>query len=82
MQKKYVSQREASDWLGRSERTLLTMRQAGLLIEGICWIRKIPQNPNSHVLYNLDACEAILSGLAKASSMEQPFEKVKEVATA
>ena len=58
------------------------MRQAGMLVEGTCWIRKIPQNPNSYVLYNLDACEAILSGLAKASSMEQPFEKVKEVATA
>ena len=82
MFKKWVSQKEAANWLSRSERTLLNMRQAGMLVEGTCWIRKIPQNPNSHVLYNLDACEAILSGLAKASSMEQPFEKVKEVATA
>ena len=83
MQKKYVSQREAADWLGRSERTLLTMRQAGLLIEGICWIRKIPQNPNSHVLYNLQACEEVLSGLAKARSMETDLLiKKKEVASA
>ena len=83
MQKKYVSQREASDWLGRSERTLLTMRQAGLLIEGVCWIRKIPQNPNSHVLYNLDDCDEGLSGLAKASSMEPDlWKRKKEVAPA
>ncbi len=83
MQKKYVSQREASDWLGRSERTLLTMRQTGLLIEGICWIRKIPQNPNSHVLYNLQACEEVLSGLARARTMETDLLiKKKEVASA
>ena len=83
MQKKYVSQREAADWLGRSERTLLTMRQAGLLIEGICWIRKIPQNPNSHVLYNLQACEEVLSGLARARTMETDLLiKKKEVASA
>ena len=83
MLKKWVSQREASDWLGRSERTMLTMRQAGLLIEGICWIRKIPQNPNSHVLYDLQACEEVLNGLARARSMETNLlNKKKEVASA
>ena len=83
MLKKWVSQREASDWLGRSERTMLTMRQAGLLIEGICWIRKIPQNPNSHVLYDLQACEEVLNGLARSRTMEtvSPTKK-KEVASA
>ena len=58
------------------------MRQTGMLIEGTCWRRKIPQNPNSHVLYHIDNCEEVLSGLQRARSMEQPFEKKKEVATA
>ena len=59
------------------------MRQTGLLIEGICWIRKIPQNPNSHVLYNLQACEEVLSGLARARTMETDLLiKKKEVASA
>ena len=83
MAAKMVTQKGASDWLGISERTLLTMRNKGLLIEGTCWRRKIPQNPNSHTLYNLDACEEILNGLAKASSMEQDLlKKTKEVASA
>ena len=59
------------------------MRQAGMLVEGTCWIRKIPQNPNSHVLYNLQACEEVLSGLARARSMETDLlTKKKEVASA
>ena len=82
MKPKYVNQKIAAEWLGRTERTLLTMRQSGMLIEGTCWIRKIPQNPNSHVLYHLENCEEVLNGLAKARSMEEPFEKRKEVATA
>ena len=83
MLKKWVSQREASDWLGRSQRTLLTMRQAGLLIEGTCWIRKIPQNPNSHVLYNLENCEEVLSRVARARTMETDLLiNRKEVASA
>ena len=78
-----VTQKVASDWLVISERTLLTMRNKGLLIEGTCWRRKIPQNPNSHTLYDLDACEEILNGLAKASSMEKDLLiKRKEVASA
>ena len=71
MNKKYVTQREAADWLGRSEKTLYKMRLNGLLIYGTCWIRKIPQNPNSHILYNLQACEEVLKGLAQSYSMEQ-----------
>ena len=83
MLKKWVSQREASDWLGRSQRTMLTMRQSGLLIEGTCWIRKIPQNPNSHVLYNLENCEEVLNGLARSRTMETDLlPKKKEVASA
>ena len=71
MNKKYVTQREAADWLGRSEKTLYKMRLNGLLIYGTCWIRKIPQNPNSHILYDLNACEEVLNGLAKAYMKEQ-----------
>ena len=84
MKPKYVPQRMAAEYFSVSERTLLTMRQNGMLIEGTCWRRKIPQNPNSHTLYNLDACEEILSGLAKASSMEKDLLRrpVKEVASA
>ena len=80
---KMVTQKVASDWLGISERTLLTMRNKGLLIEGTCWRRKIPQNPNSHTLYDLENCEEVLNRLARARSMETaPFENKKEVASA
>ena len=83
MVKKYVTQREAADWLGRSERTLYKMRISGLLIQGTCWIRKIPQNPNSHVLYDLQACEEVLNGLARSRTMETVnSSKKKEVASA
>ena len=79
--KKYFTSKEAAEYLARSERTLLNMRNAGMLIEGTCWIRKIPQNPNSHVLYNLENCDAALNGLARASSMEQDLlKRTKEVA--
>ena len=78
-----MTQREASDWLGISERTLYKMRINGLLIQGTCWRRKIPQNPNSHILYNLPACEEVLNGLAQAYSMEQADSSKKvEVASA
>ena len=81
--RKKVTQKVASDWLGISERTLLTMRNKGLLIEGTCWRRKIPQNPNSHVLYHIENCEEVLNGLQRARSMEQDLLiKKKEVASA
>ena len=83
MTKKWYSQKEAAEYFSISERTCLTMRQTGMLIEGTCWRRKIPQNPNSHTLYDLDACEEILNGLAKASSMEKDLlNRTKEVAPA
>ena len=83
MLKKWYTQKETSEYFSISERTCLTMRQTGILIEGTCWRRKIPQNPNSHTLYDLDACEEILNGLAKASSMETDLLiKRKEVASA
>ena len=83
MTKKWYSQKEAAEYFSISERTCLTMRQKGMLIEGTCWRKKIPQNPNSHVLYNLDACEEVLNGLAQAYSMEQADSTKKmEVASA
>ena len=83
MKSKYVPQKIAAEYFSVSERTLLTMRQTGMLIEGSCWRRKIPQNPNSHVLYNIDACEEVLLGLQQARSMEQDLlVKNKEVAPA
>ena len=83
MVKKWYSQKETAEYFSISERTFLTMRQKGMLIEGTCWRRKIPQNPNSHVLYNLQACEEVLSGLARARTMETDLLiKKKEVASA
>ena len=83
MDKKWYSQKETAEYFSISERTCLTMRQKGMLIEGSCWRKKIPQNPNSHVLYNLDACEEVLNGLARARTMETDLlPKKKEVASA
>ncbi len=83
MEKKYFSQREASDYLGRSERTLYTMRASGVLIEGTCWVRKIPCNVNSHVLYDVQACEEVLNGLQRANQMERDLlSRKKELAQA
>ena len=83
MTKIQYSQKEAAAYFSISERTCLTMRQKGMLIEGSCWRKKIPQNPNSHVLYNLDACEEVLNGLARARTMETDLlPKKKEVASA
>ena len=83
MKSKYVPQKIAAEYFSVSERTLLKMRQTGMLIEGSCWRRKIPQNPNSHVLYHLENCEEVLNGLQRSRSMEQDLlAKDKEVAPA
>ena len=63
LKRKWHSQKVAAEYLGRSERTLLPMRKLGLLTEGTCWMRKIPRAKNSHCLYDLQACEAVLNGL-------------------
>ena len=57
---KYVSQSKAAEYLGRSERTLLSMRQNGTLKEGKHWVRKTPTKETSHVLYDLASCEEVL----------------------
>ena len=57
---KYVSQSKAAEYLGRSERTLLSMRQNGTLKEGEHWVRKTPTKETSHVLYDLASCEEVL----------------------
>ena len=83
MLKKWYTQKEAAEYFSISERTCLTMRQKGMLIEGVCWRKKIPQNPNSHVIYHLENCEEVLNRLARARSLETaPFEDKKEVASA
>ena len=66
---KWHSQKVAAEYLGRSERTLLTIRKLGLLTEGTCWMRKIPRK-NSHFLYDLEACEAVLNGFHKAKESD------------
>ena len=81
LERKWYSQKEAAEYLGRSERTLLTMRKLGLLTEGTCWMRKIPKAKNSHCLYDLEACESFLNGLhkSKESDLLEPSIK-KEIA--
>ena len=82
LERKWHPQKVAAEYLGRSERTLLTMRKLGLLIEGTCWMRKIPRAKNSHCLYDLQACEAVLNGLhnTKESDLLEPLI-TKEVST-
>lgn len=67
----WVTQREAAAALRISERSLQRLRGAGLLSPGQCWIRKIPANLNSHVLYHLPACEHQLSAATIAAQLEQ-----------
>lgn len=66
-----VTQKEASTELRISERTLVRLRRDGTLPAGECWIRKVPSNPNSHVLYDLQMCSDVLSGATRALYMEQ-----------
>ena len=54
--KKWTNQKDTSKYFNISEQTLLTLRSNGFLTEGKCWVRKIPTNPNSHVLYDIFAC--------------------------
>tara|TARA_B100000902_G_C26711557_1_gene622140 strand:- start:206 stop:460 length:255 start_codon:yes stop_codon:yes gene_type:complete len=81
IKRKWFSQKEAAEYLGRSERTLLNMRKLDVLVEGTCWMRKIPKAKNSHCLYDLGACESVLNGMhkAKESDLLEPSMK-KEVA--
>ena len=68
---KWVTQSEAADHLRLSQRTLIRLRQDGLLTAGECWHRKIPTNANSHVLYHLAACEDALCVATRAAYLEQ-----------
>ena len=69
---KWVTQREAADYLRLSERTLIRLRRTQALTAGTCWRRKIPTNTNSHVIYALRACEEALSAATyNATYLEQ-----------
>ena len=69
---KWVTQREAADYLRLSERTLIRLRRTQALTAGTCWRRKIPTNANSHVIYDLAACEEALSAATyNAAYLEQ-----------
>jgi len=58
--KQWATQREAATALRISERTLQRLRKDGFLPAGECWVRKVPRNMNSHVLYDLVACQQYL----------------------
>ncbi len=56
---KWTSQRQAADFLGVSERTLMRWRQSDVLQPGEHYRRKFT-SPRSGVLYDLPATEAAL----------------------
>jgi len=56
-EKKWTNQKDTAKYFNISERTLLNLRSKGFLTEGKCWMRKIPTNPNSHLLYDINACD-------------------------
>ena len=70
-QSEWAKTRLAEELLCLSERSLLRLRQKGILSAGRCWRRTIPDNINSNVIYNIPACLEVLSGVAAASEMEQ-----------
>lgn len=68
---KWATQQEAAAALNISVRTLHRLRKTGMLPAGESWIRKIPSNLNSHVIYDLAACEHYLSKATIAAQIEQ-----------
>ena len=68
---KWVTQKEAADYFRLSERSLIRLRRSGTLPPGRCWVRKIPTNLNSHVIYDVVACEYALSAATTAAALEQ-----------
>ena len=56
----WVNARQASDYLGVSERTLLRWRYAGLFKVGKHFRRKFPA-ANSPLLYQLELCEKAMN---------------------
>ncbi len=66
----WLPHRVAADKLCISQRTLIRLRQGGVLIPGTCWRRKVPANPNSHVVYDVVACEFALAAATKAALIE------------
>jgi hypothetical protein len=68
---KWASQQEAAAALNISIRSLQRMRNDGTLPIGKCWMRKVPANLNSHVIYDLAVCEYHLSAATIAARIEQ-----------
>jgi hypothetical protein len=68
---KWATQQEAAAALNISVRSLQRLRSDGTLPIGKCWIRKVPSNLNSHVIYDLAVCEYHLSTATIAAQMEQ-----------
>lgn len=62
-----------------SPRSLLRLRADGIFEAGKCWIRKVPTNPNSDVLYDLSACQHALSAATIAAQIEQDRLGQREV---
>ena len=66
----WVKTRDAEKILCISERSLLRLRKNKTLLAGTCWRRTIPNNLNSHIIYNIHECLEILNGISKATEME------------
>ena len=67
----WVKTRDAERILCISERSLLRLRKNKTLTAGKCWRRTIPDNLNSHVIYNIPSCQEVLSGITAALEMEE-----------
>ena len=63
--KKWTNQKDTAKYFNISERTLLNLRSKGFLTECECWMRKIPTNPNSHLLYDINACDKVFSKIGQ-----------------
>ena len=68
---RWASQQEAAAALNISVRSLQRLRSDGTLPVGKCWMRKVPTNLNSHVIYDLAVCEYHLSTATIAAQLEQ-----------
>jgi len=58
--KRWSNPEDTSKYLNISKKTLYKLRSKGFLTEGKCWTRKTP-SPNSHVIYDIEACDKALS---------------------
>jgi excisionase family DNA binding protein len=55
--KRWLTCSELAEQLNISERTIYRLRRDGVFKEGKDFRRKLPENPRSSLIYNLESCE-------------------------